>query len=146
VILLVRHAVALPRKSWHGDDSLRPLTPRGERQAAALVDLLAPYPFDRILSSPAVRCVATVQPLAEARSLKVETAGSLREGKGKHALDLVLDSVGDLVICTHGDVVDVVLAGLRHVGWPIPSRPSCAKGSTWVLNPRGPCMYLPPPA
>ncbi|HZQ29407.1 MAG TPA: phosphoglycerate mutase family protein [Acidimicrobiales bacterium] len=146
MILLVRHAVAVSRKSWPGDDNLRPLTRRGEQQAAGLVELLSPYPADRILSSPAVRCVATVTPLAEARSLKVETAGALREGRGHHALDLVLDAVGDVAVCTHGDVIDVVLAGLRHVGWPIPSRPRCAKGSTWVLNPRGPCVYLPPPA
>src|SRR5581483_3513532 len=82
VILLVRHAVAVSRKSWPGDDNLRPLTRRGEQQAAGLVELLSPYPADRILSSPAVRCVATVTPLAEARSLKVETAGALREGRG----------------------------------------------------------------
>jgi 8-oxo-dGTP diphosphatase len=145
VILLVRHAVAMSRKAWPDQDELRPLTPRGEQQAAALVDLLAPYPFDRVLASPAVRCTQTVAPLGEKAGLEVETSGSLREGRGDRALDLVLDAVGDVAVCTHGDVIEEVLAGLRHVGWPVPSRPPSAKGSVWVLSSRAPCHYLPPP-
>lgn len=72
MILLVRHAIAVARRSWEGDDDLRPLTPRGERQAVSLPVVLRPFAIDRLVSSPAVRCTATLGPLAEVRSLAVE--------------------------------------------------------------------------
>jgi 8-oxo-dGTP diphosphatase len=144
LVLLTRHAVAAPRSTWTGDDARRPLTSRGERQAAALVGALAPYWFQRVISSPALRCAQTVRPLAEARGVRMETAGSLREGRGARALDLVLDLVESCVICTHGDVIEAVLEGLCKVGWPVSAETPSAKGSVWALSPRSPASYIAP--
>lgn len=79
MILLVRHASAGDRDEWEGDDRLRPLDKRGLRQAERLVELLARYDLDRILSSPAIRCVQTVEPLAQARGLDIELHDELSE-------------------------------------------------------------------
>lgn len=98
----------------------------------------------RVVSSPAARCTATVEPLAEEAGVPVETSGSLREGRGDRALDLVLDMVEDAALCTHGDVIEEVLAGLRALGWAVPPEPAAAKGSTWVLS-RGQCSYIEAP-
>ena len=38
--------------AWEGDDRVRPLDERGRRQAEALVDALAEFQIDRIVSSP----------------------------------------------------------------------------------------------
>jgi len=141
----VRHALAVPRHAWERSDRDRPLTPRGQRQADALVGALDEHPFERILSSPAHRCSDTVLPLATDRELRVKRSKALGEGRGEDALDLVLDAIEDLVICTHGDVLHVVLAGLRELAWPLPSRPRSAKGGTWLLSPKE-CTYLPPAA
>lgn len=143
MILLVRHAVAGDR--WDADDDRRPLTQRGERQAQALVEQLCAYDVRRVVSSPSVRCVGTVAPLAASRGKRVKTSKSLAEGAGATALDLVLDVVDDVVLCTHGDVIEEVLEGLRSVGWAIPLDAPTAKGSTWVLAERR-AAYLPPPA
>jgi phosphohistidine phosphatase SixA len=145
MLLLVRHALAVPRTQWDGADHRRPLTRRGEGQAAGLPDVLADYDIDRILSSPAQRCRATVAALADKRGVRVKATKVLGEGRGSDALDIAVDAVEDLVLCTHGDVVLAVLRGLRHLGWPVPERPRHAKGSTWVLTP-GRCEYLAPPA
>lgn len=145
MLLLVRHALAVPRSKWSGDDGRRPLTRRGERQAAALVGLLDDLSFDQVLTSPALRCRATVAPLATARGLEAERSRALREGKGGHALDLVLDAGADVVLCTHGDVLLHVLAGLRRYGWPVPPRPRKGKGGVWLLAPDS-CTYRPPAA
>jgi 8-oxo-dGTP diphosphatase len=144
VILLVRHAVAVPRRTWEEEDASRPLSRRGTRQADALVGLLEGLPVERVVSSPTARCKATVGPLARDRGLAVKTSKLLREGHGDDGLDLVLDNVGDVVLCTHGDVIEVVLAGLRRLGWPVPSEPHLAKGSAWLLQRAGDCRYLPP--
>ena len=70
-ILLVRHAVAASRSKWDGDDRLRPLTKRGQRQALDLVSQLSEQPVHRVLSSPYLRCVDTVAPLARGRRIEV---------------------------------------------------------------------------
>ena len=145
MILLVRHALAVRRGAWDASDRTRPLTPRGERQARRLVAALDELPLERILSSPAKRCVDTVGPLAEHRELPVKTSKLLGEGRGDDTLDLVLDAIEDVVLCTHGDVIERVLDGLRELGWPLPAQPPLAKGSTWLLTPKE-CTYLPPPA
>jgi hypothetical protein len=64
----------------------------------------------------------------------------------ERALDLALDVVDDIVLCTHGDVVEEVLTGLHRLGWPLPDERPLAKGSTWVLSAKGDCQYLPPAA
>ncbi len=69
-VLLVRHAVALSRRSWAGKDADRPLDDRGHNQARSLVPLLEATAVVRVLASPAIRCVATVEPLAEHRGLQ----------------------------------------------------------------------------
>lgn len=143
-VLLVRHALAVPRSAWEGEDRRRPLTGRGETQAAALVAGLAGLPCDRILSSPARRCRMTVAPIAVARGLPVKTSQRLAERRGEDALDLVLDAIEDVLFCTHGDVVDRVLGGLRRLGWQVPARPGMAKGSVWVVERGGKCSYIPP--
>jgi hypothetical protein len=41
---------------------------------------LRDYPISGVVSSPTVRCQLTVQPLAERRDLRVETADALASG------------------------------------------------------------------
>ncbi len=67
-IYLLRHAKAGERNVWEGDDLLRPLSGRGHLQARGLLEVLADAQFDRLLSSPYVRCMETVVPLSGERS------------------------------------------------------------------------------
>lgn len=105
----------------------------------------------RLLSSPSVRCVDTVRPLAEARRLVIECTSDLAEGNGLQAAALVrslMDLDGDAVVCTHGDVVADVLAAFEKDGARLQGD-ACHKGSTWLLEWDGECisgLYLPPPA
>jgi 8-oxo-(d)GTP phosphatase len=101
-LLVNRHASAGDAEHWSGQDSDRPLDARGRSQAEALVDQLAPFPIRRILSSPFVRCVDTVQPLARARGLKVDSSGDLAEGADpEHVRRLLLDVADEAVVCMH---------------------------------------------
>jgi phosphohistidine phosphatase SixA len=127
IVLLVRHGRAGDRREWDGDDRLRPLDAKGRRQAQGLVDLLAGYQIDRVLSSPYVRCTQTVAPLAAARGLEVEEAAELAEGSRKgDVLSLLRPLAAEgVVLCTHGDVVEEL------VGEELP------KGSTEVLEREG---------
>ncbi len=110
--ILLRHASAGDRDDWDGDDRLRPLDERGRRQAVKLVELLLPFEVTRLLSSPYLRCVATVEPLAAALGLPVEVDERLAEGAGAAGLELLRQD--GAVCCTHGDVVVAALGyGLK---------------------------------
>ncbi|RZS90794.1 8-oxo-dGTP diphosphatase [Motilibacter rhizosphaerae] len=116
-LLLVRHAEAVPRDAWDGDDAMRPLTPAGRAQAAALVELLDAYAPTRVVSSDAVRALETVAPLAEDAGLVVEVDPLLSEegwsaGPGAELLPAAL--VGDrrTVACSHQQVLPRLLEAL----------------------------------
>jgi 8-oxo-dGTP diphosphatase len=103
-LLLVRHASAGDREQWVGDDRERPLDERGRKQAEQLVARLRSYPIDAILSSPARRCVETVEPLAHARGLEIEQRAELSdEQQVTDGVALVRSLAGrDVVVCGHG--------------------------------------------
>jgi phosphohistidine phosphatase SixA len=109
-MLLVRHGSAGDRELWEGDDRERPLDEKGVRQAAELVDLLAPYAIERILSSPAVRCMQTAEPLAKARGLSIEPQDELGEElQATAGAELVRSLAGaDVAICGHGGLEDAL--------------------------------------
>jgi broad specificity phosphatase PhoE len=130
---LVRHAHAGDRRAWTGPDGLRPLSAPGRREARGLLTQLRDYRITRILSSPAVRCLETVEPLARRRGLTVEPTDLLGVDADPAALvDLLLDpAAGDAVLCSHGELIGAALTRLvghddDALGWP--------KGSTWVLD------------
>ncbi|MBA3373469.1 MAG: histidine phosphatase family protein [Actinomycetota bacterium] len=150
-ILLVRHAHAGNSDAWVGDDRIRPLSPKGVRQSRGLVKLLDDRPIGTIHSSPFVRCTQTVEPLAAARGLAVLPMQALAEGSGDAALRLVRDlAEGDATLCTHGDIIPLVLQGLGDEGLALPRNARWQKGSVWVLRADGEgcwqAAYLPPAA
>jgi 8-oxo-dGTP diphosphatase len=137
-VFLVRHAVAVGRSSWDGDDRLRPLTKRGEREAQGLVRLLADADIRRIVSSPALRCRDTVAPLGAKLGIDVADAEVLLEGtKAKARFELLYDLAarkGDSVACVHGDLVPEVIRRLDRDGMAWDGDLRFAKGSTWLLT------------
>jgi len=112
----VRHAKAGDREVWSGDDRQRPLTKKGMQQAEKLVALLAPLPVSAVYSSPFVRCVQTVEPLARVRQLEVKLSPSLEEGQGLEGLGEFLADRGldDTVLSTHGDIVQELVDDLAR--------------------------------
>jgi phosphohistidine phosphatase SixA len=151
-VLLLRHGRAGGRRDWDGPDQLRPLSKRGRGQATALVELFDPFPVKRILCSPYLRCLETVEPLAEALGVEIERRRELGEASGIHeSIPLLRELAGTTgVVCTHGDIVPAVLEGLAEWdGMLLPDDVDFPKGSTWVLDEvRGrfqEARYLPPP-
>jgi 8-oxo-dGTP diphosphatase len=136
-VFLVRHADAGERASWNGDDRLRPLSPQGERESQGIAHLLADQPVGRVLSSPYLRCVQSVEPLAATRGLAVERDDDLAEGASLDRVHRVLRRVSDggVVVCTHGDVIEAALTDLFHRGAVAADELRWPKASIWVLEP-----------
>jgi 8-oxo-dGTP diphosphatase len=151
-IYLLRHAKAGDRSRWRQEDWLRPLSRAGRSQARGMIDLLADARFDRVLSSPYLRCLETVAPIGGARRLPIEPEDSLAEGGDLDAVFAIIRKhmgTGGL-LCSHGDIIPAVLSSLAAAGVDLGPEPHCPKGSTWVLeSDRGTeisrVRYLPPP-
>jgi 8-oxo-dGTP diphosphatase len=142
-LLVVRHAHAGRRNSTAGDDRERPLTDRGRARAAALVPILSAYHPRRILSSPFVRCCETVQPVAEALGLGVESVDELGEGHGADAIRLLTTMAGEsAVLCTHGDVATSLLEFLYPDPTPARAKLRLQKGDVWVVQSAGSAMVI----
>jgi 8-oxo-dGTP diphosphatase len=135
-IHLVRHGHAGKRSLWEGDDRERPLSARGDAQAKWLADFLSEVPVARIVSSPYLRCVQTVEPLAVRLGLEVEATSVLAEGGDVDAaLDLVTSLDPDHgVACSHGDLIPHVLRRLKAAGMEVDGPLLDPKGSVWVLD------------
>jgi phosphohistidine phosphatase SixA len=132
---LVRHAHAGNKRAWSGPDSARPLSSAGRQEAHGLLTQLRDYPISRILSSPTVRCLQTVEPLAQRRGLRVQSADVLGvDADPTDLVGLMLDpATTEAVLCSHGELIGAALTRLvgkrfedDSLSWP--------KGSTWVLK------------
>jgi 8-oxo-(d)GTP phosphatase len=135
-LYVVRHAKAGVRATWTGPDEERPLTRRGRKQARRLVERFQGLEIERILSSPFLRCLQTVEPLGEARGLAVEAIPELREGASVDQLLGALASLDErpMVVCGHGTEIEAMIDRLEREGATIEGARGIAKGAVWVLE------------
>jgi len=70
-LILLRHAKAITRDEWQGDDDDRPLDPLGQNQARRLLAMYQVYNLSQIHTSDALRCYNTVEPIAKGLNLKI---------------------------------------------------------------------------
>lgn len=147
--VVVRHGHARPTTVWAHDEADRPLVAAGRREAADLVPLLAVWGPRRVVSSPWVRCLQTVQPFVESSGVRLRTRGRLTESAHRRDPARVARLVGKLVdkeravvVCTHRPVLSTLLGALAGraasgtgVGAAIPSKdPFLAPGEVLVAH------------
>lgn len=149
---VVRHAHA--GKRGPVDDDQRELSDRGRAQAigiaAEVAGEVAGEPVTAIISSPYARCVQTAEPIGTLLGVPVAVSDALAEGAGADAaLEIVEGAPGDVVLCSHGDVIGELMNTLARRGVPLDDD-RLAKGSTWVLTVVAgdvtSASYRPPPA
>jgi 8-oxo-(d)GTP phosphatase len=153
-IILVRHASARNKKAWqnagHPGDLDRPLTPLGHVQSKLLGQILSCFGPARVISSPAERCLATVEPYAAMTGGVVEPAPALAPPPD----DLVLEEADPVAVAAARELVTglvtagepVVICGHREnlpamlrwicesLGAPVPAGTSLRKGAFRVLH------------
>jgi 8-oxo-dGTP diphosphatase len=89
------------------------------------------------VSSPFVRCLQTLEPLALALDVPIETTDLLAEGAdGAQAAELLLSLAanGPIACCTHGDVVFGIVDTVARSGLRLPGPPEAPIASTWVFT------------
>lgn len=126
-VIALRHAKAEGDSGGDGD-AARPLSARGRLQAQALVGALGAWNPQVVISSPALRCVDTVRPVADALGLEVKLSPALgqdaweaRDDVSRATLDrLIVKRIAKaktVVLCSHSPVMPEILdTVLRQVG------------------------------
>jgi len=140
-LLLVRHAKAGSRAQWEDADELRPLSANGRKQLDGVRAVARVCGADRVFSAPLVRCVQTVQPVADDLGTRVVeeelVSEKAYEGNAEEAVNRVLDIVADggvPVICSQGGVIPDLVSRLANRSGRAPERHVPAKkGSVWAL-------------
>ena len=88
-VYFVRHA----HSPWVPNREVeRPLSDRGREDAARVADRLSDRPVDAVLSSPYVRALETVEPVADRHGLDVDVAEGFRE---RRLTDGPAESIGE---------------------------------------------------
>lgn len=134
-LYLVRHAKAGERRLWEGDDVERPLSAKGRKQSDLLAERLAELDVSTLHSSPYLRCIQTLEPLAALLGRRIEIEQRLCEDEPfEPVLDLLAELDDGAVMSSHGDIIPATMAALERRGTKIRTQPDWRKASVWVLK------------
>lgn len=134
-VYLIRHAHAIDQSSFSDDDAVRPLSDKGRTQARSIAGRRW-FNLIEFRSSPAVRCMTTVAPLAARHGLEVIADESLAEGSDPTLAMAQIEAWGrgGLILCSHGDLIPELLHLLELRGAELAGEPRVAKASTWSIE------------
>jgi 8-oxo-dGTP diphosphatase len=140
-LILLRHAKAIERTDWAGEDTDRPLSSVGERQAKRLLSTLQPFGVEEIHSSSAVRCYETITPMARSLNIDFFFTDSLSEDvhrKDKTRpvkyIERLLVNNYPILICSHNPVLPNVVSGfVEKFGVEI-DETKLEPGDSWVIH------------
>lgn len=122
-LIALRHAKADP-DSPDGTDAARTLSPRGRAQSLALVPSLQAWGPSVMFSSPAVRCLETVTPLADAIGAEIKRAPVISQEaweEGESSSDDITAFIAkrvrkqkSAVLCSHSPVLPELIDAIAR--------------------------------
>jgi 8-oxo-(d)GTP phosphatase len=126
-ILLLRHGKAVASAEWDGPDASRPLQARGVQQSERVAPALQAFAPKKILTSDAVRCADSVQPLARLVGKKPKKTAAISqdaydsgEAAVRQVVEKRLSKRVAAVLCSHGPVLpELVRCIARDAGSPM---------------------------
>ncbi|MCU1581473.1 MAG: mismatch repair protein MutT [Microbacteriaceae bacterium] len=115
-IIALRHAKAVPPTSWDGPDASRPLLHRGIEQAKSVASAIAAWKPRKLVSSTAVRCQSTIEPLSAITGLPVKLSEGISQDAYEDGTSRVkkivakrLERRETAVLCSHGPVLPEII-------------------------------------
>ncbi|GEK81316.1 ADP-ribose pyrophosphatase [Agrococcus baldri] len=124
-IIALRHAKAADPYRWEGSDASRTLTERGERQARLVAGGIAAFAPERIVTSDAVRCVQTVEPLRRLLGVDPKVTAAIsqepHEQPGTDPRDEIERRIAKAVrkrrgtvLCSHAPIIPEIVTAVVH--------------------------------
>jgi 8-oxo-dGTP diphosphatase len=140
-LILLRHAKAIERNDWAGEDTDRPLSSLGERQSKRLLMNFLPFAVEEIHSSSAVRCYESITPMARGLnvdffftdSLSEEVFYKNNERPVKYIQRLLVNDYTTLV-CSHNPILPAIASSfVDKFGIEVPVT-KLEPGDAWVAH------------
>ena len=139
--ILLRHAKAITREEWQGEDDDRPLSSSGQNQAMRLLSTYQVFNIDQIHSSDAVRCYDTVKSMAKGLDIKLEVSSKLSESTYKKDKEKAFDYVRELIkedksilICSHNPILPKMLNKLTKKSEIEADEDKLSPADGWVIH------------
>ncbi len=140
-LIMLRHGKALNRKDWLGEDSDRPLEQLGTAQAKRLLSMYQVYNLEKIITSDAIRCYDTVEPLSRALDLKLKVEKDISEEvwqknkeKAKDFAKEIIKEERTTLVCSHNPVLPRMLEKLtKKIDFDYPDN-KLQPGEAWVIH------------
>lgn len=147
-LILLRHAQAEKRADWSDryqkkppTDTVRPLTKIGFNQTEQINQLLHAYGIEKIISSDATRCIATISKFAAEMSQPVHAYQALNEFSWEFnpspALKLVTEALSDptpQVICGHRPALPEIASFIKSQVASVDLNAALAPGAMLVMH------------
>ena len=142
--ILLRHAKAITRDEWQGDDDDRPLDSLGQNQAKRLLSIYQVYNIEQIHTSDAVRCYDTINPMVKGLGIKLEVTGKLSESTYKKDKEKAFDYAKDLIkenvrilLCSHNPILPKMLNRLTKKSDVDADEGKLSPADGWVIHRSG---------
>lgn len=120
-IIALRHAKAVSPGSWDGPDATRPLLHRGLELSRNVAPAIAAWGPKRLVSSTAVRCLATIEPVAALTGLPVKQSDGISQDAYEDGTAKVRSIVAkrikkreSVVLCSHGPVLPEIIDAIAQ--------------------------------
>ncbi|MEI6648921.1 MAG: NUDIX hydrolase [Actinomycetes bacterium] len=142
-MIMLRHAKALVRSEWQGEDEDRPLEQTGQLQAKRMLSIYQVFGLEEVHTSDAVRCFDTVSAMCKALGLDPKVTNHLSEYTFKKNKDKAIDYVKELIktnepilLCSHNPILPRMLEKLtKKVDVELPES-KLLPGEAYVLHHR----------
>lgn len=142
--VLLRHAKAITRDEWQGDDGDRPLSTLGTKQANLVTAIYGVYKIAEIHTSDAIRCFNTVDEFARNLKISLEVGKELSENSYKKDKDLAINYCKELIkqdksilICSHNPILPKLLSKLSKKSELDTDLDKLKPASSWIIHRRG---------
>ena len=140
-LIMLRHAKALERSEWQGDDEDRPLDLIGQQQAKRMHAIYQVYGIEEVHTSDAVRCFDTVAGICRILKLDPIVKGSLSEYTFKKNKEKAIEYAKDLIkinqaalLCSHNPVLPRMMEKLtKKIDFDYPDN-KLQPGESWVVH------------
>lgn len=141
VLVLLRHAKAVERDQWEGDDGDRPLAHLGQLQAKKLLADYFPYAIKQIHTSDAIRCYESIEPIASALAIAPSFSSELSEYAFEKNKKAALEQIHDLMendsnvlVCSHNPVIPYIVNKLIGKKLFKKMDHELLPGQSWILH------------
>jgi 8-oxo-dGTP diphosphatase len=119
----------MPPENWDGPDHTRPLLHKGLEQAKSVANGIKAFGPLKVVSSPATRCLATIEPLLVTTGLEAKTSTTISQDSytsdGKKVFKSVrkrIDQRTATVFCSHGPVLPQLVTAAAEIGHGLTSK------------------------